>query len=606
MLVDVSNISVKLDAMLPGKERMLSKEISRACGCKLSLVEGASEDAGSLEPGCFVIARRSVDARKKSNVHFVVTVVACINSMDELSLAKGVSAKEHVPLKPLSAPDLGSALEDAHRESPIVVGAGPAGLFCAYYLAMAGLRPLVVERGKPVEGRMQDVEAFASGGALDPNSNVQFGEGGAGTFSDGKLNTGTKDPRIRHVLRTLVEAGAPSDILVDAKPHIGTDLLPDVVRNLRKRIEELGGRFAFCTKLCGIALTEDEGSMQRHGESTNAASSQCRQFPQGGSPLLKVMLQDVLTEDVREAETEALVLAIGHSARDTYAMLHDLGMDMERKPFAVGVRIEHLQSEMDAAQYGASAGHPALGAADYKLAVHNEDGRGAYTFCMCPGGTVVAAASEPDMVCVNGMSVNARDGRNSNSALLVEVLPNDLPGDDVLEGVRLQRSMESAAFELAKAETGIPYSAPAQTVVDFLRKGGDSEKGSAASREDALAHGECASSQDKKVMPSYPRGVAWVDLHDCLPIFVSDAMEEAIPKMDRKLHGFADPKAVMTGVEARSSSPVRLVRDDDTMQSVSTPGIYPAGEGAGYAGGIVSAAVDGLRVAEAVAQAYRP
>ncbi len=564
MKVEFSNIAASLDAMLPGNGELLAAEVSAACGCELRLADDMPAyalDADELAPGTFRVAKRSVDARKKTDVHFVVTAVADLASTDAASPAKGVRAKPFEAPAPLRVPDLSSAVGAPAFLRPVVVGAGPAGLFCAFHLAEAGLRPLVVERGRPVEERLRDVEAFASGGPLDAESNVQFGEGGAGAFSDGKLNTGTKSPHVRHVLEAFVCAGAPRDILVDAKPHIGTDLLPTVVRNLRTRIEAAGGEFAFSTKLAGV----EEAASERDAT-------------------VQVRLENVRTGEASRLETCALVVATGHSARDTLAMLHEAGIAMMRKPFAVGVRIEHAQTDVDAAQYGPAAGHPALGPADYKLVAHNGDGRGVYTFCMCPGGTVVAAASEAGGVCVNGMSDNARSGRNANSALLVGVDPEDLPGEDVLEGVRLQRRMERAAFDAGRAGAHADFAAPVQTVGDFL------------------AH--ASGSVSRTVQPSYPRKVAWCDVRACLPGFVAQAIEEALPQLGRKLRGFDDPEAVVCGVEARSSCPVKIVREDDGMQSVSAAAIYPAGEGAGYAGGIMSAAVDGLRVAEAVCLRY--
>ncbi len=561
MLVEFSNIPVSLDAMLPHAADVLAREIARGCGISRRQAEEAR------------IVRRSVDARKKSNVHFVVSVVVDVPDVaDEADVARvakrarrGVSARPYAAPEPLCAPDLSGIAEQDGFRRPVVVGAGPAGLFAALYLARCGLRPLVVERGKPVEQRQRDVDAFVAGGPLDPESNVQFGEGGAGTFSDGKLNTGTKSPHIRHVLEEFVSAGAPDDILVDAKPHIGTDLLPAVIRNIRKKIEDAGGEFAFSTRLVGIELNEVADAPTT--PNVHAA-----------------VLEDTTTGIMRAVPTSAIVLAIGHSARDTFEMLRGAGVAMERKPFAVGVRIEHLQSAINRAQYGDAAGHPALGAADYKLAVRDDEGRGVYTFCMCPGGTVVAASSEPGCLCVNGMSAHARDGENANSALLAEVRPLDLPGDDVFAGINLQREMERAAFEAGRQATGEPYAAPMQTVGDFL-----------AGRQGAPS---------TAVTPSYPRSHAWANLDEVFPPFVVKSFKQALPKLDRKLHGFADPQAVLTGVEPRSSSPVRMVRDRETLQSVALGGLYPTGEGAGYAGGIMSAATDGLRVAEAVARLY--
>ena len=490
------------------------------------------------------LLRRSVDAREEVRLVYTVEVAvkeesAILRRARSRKISRAAQAPAYTPPSPLPAPAV----------PPVVVGAGPAGLFAALVLAQAGLRPILLERGRPVERRKADVERFWATGELDLTSNVQFGEGGAGAFSDGKLNTGTRDPRHRFILETLVSCGAPEDILIDAKPHVGTDKLYFVLQNIRQELLSLGCDIRFGQRLSDLELKDGR-------------------------------VRGVHTVSCSDGfiDTDTLVLAIGHSARDTFELLARRGVPMEQKPFAVGVRIEHRQREIDMAQYGRYAGHPALPPTSYKLSCHTSGGRGVFSFCVCPGGTVVAAASEQGRVVTNGMSLRARDGKNINGGFLVGVGPEDFCsfGSDPLAGVRFQEQWERAAFQLG----GGNFLAPAQLVGDFLNKRPSQGPGS--------------------ILPTYRPGVTWTELDRCLPQAVADTLRDALPLMDRKLRGFAASEGVLTGVETRSSSPVRILRDESLQSALR--GLYPCGEGAGYAGGIVSAAVDGIRVAEAVAR----
>ena len=525
-MIRIQNIRLPLD--------YTEDTLRRAAGQKLHL---PFEKLRSVK-----LRKRSIDARKRDAIVFLAT------------LDVKAEGESKIIAKLKKDRDIALVTEKPYRvhickstERPVIVGFGPGGMFAAYVLAKAGLRPVVLERGKPVDERIADVQRFRTTGILDTESNIQFGEGGAGTFSDGKLNTGIKDPRIRFVLETFVQCGAPEEILWQAKPHIGTDKLTGTVTTMRSLIERMGGEIRFGAKMTGFS--QENGNLRS------------LTYEQDGN--------------TQEIACKYAIFALGHSARDTMEMLHENGMLLVQKPFAMGVRVEHLQEQMNRALYGKFWNHPALGAADYKLAVHLKNGRSLYTFCMCPGGEVVAAASEQGRLAVNGMSNFARDGRNANSALLVGITPQDFGSEHPLAGMYLQREIEEKAYIAG----GGDFKAPVIRVGDFLKK------------RVSTAFG--------KVQPTYTPGTAFASPDAYLPDFMCETLRLGLPEMDKRLRGFADADAILTGVESRSSSPVRMVRGEDYC-SADVDGIYPCGEGAGYAGGITSAAVDGIRCAEAI------
>lgn len=499
------------------------------------------------------IYKRSYDARKRGNIQLIYTLD--VETDREAELLKKWANNKHISITPpleyqfvAQAPDI-QKVPGSQKERPVVIGFGPSGLFAALVLAQMGFRPIVLERGKAVRERTQDTWGLWRNQVLNPESNVQFGEGGAGTFSDGKLYSQIRDPQHhgRKVLIEFVKAGAPAEILYVSKPHIGTFKLVSMIEAMRQNIEALGGEIRFSQRVDDIVIENG-----------------------------KVRALHLSTGEVLPASN--VVLAIGHSARDTFAMLHERGVFMEAKPFSIGFRAEHPQSLIDKCRFGPQAGHPVLGAADYKLVHHCQNGRSVYSFCMCPGGTVVAAASEPGQVVTNGMSQYSRNERNANAAIVVGITPEDFGGESPLAGIAFQRELESRAFILG----GSNYNAPAQLVGDFI----------AGNASTALGN----------VQPSYKPGVKLGDLSSVLPDYAITAIREALPAFDKQIRGFAMHDAVLTGVETRTSSPLRIKRHDNTLQSLNTEGLFPAGEGAGYAGGILSAGVDGIRIAEAVAR----
>ncbi|MCH5323651.1 MAG: hypothetical protein J1E39_00415 [Eubacterium sp.] len=489
------------------------------------------------------LLKKSVDARKKSDIRFVLTVgfeIADSKSAKAV-IRQNKKLSYYTPQKYMS-PKAGML-----TQRPVVVGFGPAGMFAALYLAQCGVKPIVLERGDDADTRLEKVRLFHTKGILDEECNVQFGEGGAGTFSDGKLNTGVNSPLSFTVFSELVRHGAPSEIMYNAKPHIGTDKLCETVKNIRKEIISLGGEVIFGARFCNFTLKD--------GKICSAA-------------FIKDNTEHII-------DTDRIILACGHSARDVFYLMRNNGVALEAKNFSVGMRIEHTQEELNRSMYGDFYNHPKLGAADYKLAVHLPDGRGVYSFCMCPGGTVVASSSEKETIVTNGMSNFARDGKNANSALLVSVTPADFDGAEITAGIDFQRKIEHAAYIAA----GANYSAPATLVGDFL------------DRKQSTSFGS--------IKPTYAPNTAFVRPEEYLPEFACDALRYAIPCFGKKISCFNNRDAVLTGPETRSSSPIRIVRGDN-LQSISAAGLYPCGEGAGYAGGIVTAAIDGIKCAMAV------
>lgn len=494
----------------------------------------------------FTIFKKSIDARKKDDIFYVYTVDVEVN--DEEKVLSKFSSKSITITPDMSYQGVPSGNEDM-TERPVIIGMGPAGLFAGLMLAKNGYKPIILERGDDVETRTAKINNFWNKGLLDSESNVQFGEGGAGTFSDGKLTTLINDPRCRTILEEFIKAGAPPEILYMSKPHIGTDNLKSTVKNIRNEIITHGGEVRFRAKVTDFIINDGN-------------------------------IEAVVINDSERLNSKIILLAIGHSARDTYELLHRKGVGMSQKAFSIGVRIEHPQDIINKAQYGQAAGQPGLGAADYKLAYHSKSGRSAYTFCVCPGGYVVAAASEEQAVVTNGMSKYKRDGDNANSALLVGITPADYNSPHPLAGIEFQRKWERLAFQTG----GGNYQAPAQLTGDFLNDQPSTEWGS--------------------VKPTYKPGVTFAPLKNCLPDYAIETIKEAIMYFNTRIKGFAMPDSILTGIETRSSSPVRINRDEKFLCNIN--GLYPMGEGAGYAGGIVSSAVDGVKTAEKIIAKYAP
>ncbi|MGL4363118.1 MAG: NAD(P)/FAD-dependent oxidoreductase [Cellulosilyticaceae bacterium] len=526
-MVRVQNITLQINE----KEDVIKRKLSK----KLGIFEKEIKD--------YRIIKKAIDARKKDQIKWVYTIDVTTDK------EKWLIEKKRAVLSPSSEYVYVKTGEENLKHRPVVVGSGPCGMFAALMLAQMGYKPIVLERGADVDNRVKAVDRFWKHAELDVRSNVQFGEGGAGTFSDGKLTTQIKNNRCHKVLEELAKAGAPEDIVYKNKPHIGTDILRDVVKNIRYEIEKLGGEYRFETCVTDLIIENNK-------------------------------LIGVEVNGAETISTEICIMAIGHSARDTFDIIHKRNLNIMQKPFAMGMRIEHLQKWIDKDQYGDEQLNEVLGAADYKLVHHCQNGRTVYSFCMCPGGVVVASASEAESVVTNGMSEYKRDGENANSAILVNIKPEDFGSTHPLAGVELQRKFEKLAYDIG----GKNYNAPCQRVEDFLNNKVTTNAG-------------C-------VKPTYTPGVTWCNLRESLPVFMGDAIEEALLNFSKKIKHFNEPDALLVGFETRSSSPIRIDRTATYESNIS--GIYPAGEGAGYAGGITSAAVDGIEVAEAIARKYKP
>lgn len=518
-MILINNVNLALETNFNNLKPIVAKELKT--------------DISNIEK--VTLFRKSVDARKKNNVHFCCSLIVSLKKDEKRILKRVKNANEYK-----ENPYIWTKCTNVPKIRPIVVGFGPAGMFAALTLARAGLKPIVLERGADVDNRIAKVNDFFSGKDIDSETNVQFGEGGAGTFSDGKLNTGIKNSRCRTVLEVFNFHGAPDNILTDAKPHIGTDILVKVVKNIRKEIISLGAEILFNTRLDKINISNGKIVSVKAGN--------------------------------KEFLCDKLILATGHSARDTFEMLKQKNIVIQQKPFAIGVRIEHLQEDINKALYGEFCNNEYLGAADYKLVTHLKSGRGVYTFCMCPGGEVINASSEKGGIAVNGMSQSLRSGKNANSAVLVGVNPDDFNSEDILAGCELQRKIEQSAYEICDGAV------PISTVGSFV-------------------FGKKA--EISKVIPTVKPNYKFAEFNNIFPSFITESLKEGIIEFDKKISGFADHSAVLTAPETRSSSPIRIVRNEN-CESISVKGIYPCGEGAGYAGGIVSAAVDGITVAEKI------